>query len=65
MNMRRNIFYPTVDLGGEKTGIVGCEFPILNYLIYVASLGFGYEHWYGSTYRTPFSSLGIFSSIDS
>ena len=55
-----NIFYPTVDLAGEKSGIVGCEFPILNYLIYLVSLVFGYEHWYGRIIVLIFSSLGIF-----
>ena len=54
-----NIFYPTVDLAGEKTGIVGCEFPILNYLVYLASLVFGYEHWYGRIIVLIFSSVGI------
>jgi hypothetical protein len=54
-----NIFYPTVDVAGEKTGIVGCEFPILNYLIYLLSLIFGYQHWYGRIIVLIFSSLGI------
>jgi hypothetical protein len=54
-----NIFYPTVDLAGEKTGIVGCEFPILNYLVYLVSLVFGYEHWYGRIIVLIFSSVGI------
>src|SRR5688572_20790329 len=42
-----NFFLPRVDLAGEKTGIVGSEFPVLNYLIYIAYNIFGYEHWYG------------------
>ncbi|HEX8059529.1 MAG TPA: hypothetical protein VF473_01275 [Cyclobacteriaceae bacterium] len=26
-----NFFYPTVDVGGTRPGIVGCEFPIISY----------------------------------
>jgi hypothetical protein len=55
-----NIFFPTVDVGGEKTGIVGCEFPILNYLVYIISVPFGFEHWYGRLIVLVFSSLGIY-----
>jgi len=54
-----NIFYPTVDVAGEKSGIVGCEFPLLNYLIYLMSLIFGYEHWYGRLIVLIFSSIGV------
>ena len=55
-----NIFYPRLDIAGEKTGITGMEFPILNYLIYLFSLVFGYEHWYGRLINLVVSSLGIF-----
>jgi hypothetical protein len=55
-----NPFYPMVDVGGEKTGIVGCEFPILNYLIYLMSAVFGYEHWYGRLIVLTFSTIGVF-----
>ncbi|MBA4058027.1 MAG: hypothetical protein C0490_25140, partial [Marivirga sp.] len=56
-----NIFYPTVDLGGgEMTGIVGTELPLLNYLIYLVSLVFGYDHWYGRIIVLIFSSVGIY-----
>src|SRR5688572_19695697 len=53
-----NIFYPTVDVAGEKSGIVGSEFPILNYIIYLISLIFGYEHWYGRLVVLIFASIG-------
>ncbi|MBN1597984.1 MAG: hypothetical protein JW894_06795 [Bacteroidales bacterium] len=33
-----NILYPRLDFAGEKSGITGMEFPILNYLIYLVSL---------------------------
>lgn len=55
-----NIFYPTVDVAGDKTGIVGSEFPILNYIIYLVSLLFGYEHWHGRLVVLVFSSIGTF-----
>jgi hypothetical protein len=55
-----NILYPTVDVAGEKTGIVGCEFPLLNYLIYLTSLVFGFENWFGRLINLIISSLGVF-----
>jgi hypothetical protein len=55
-----NIFYPTVDVGGEKTGIVGCEFPILNYFVFLVSVPFGFEHWYGRLIVLLFSCVGIY-----
>lgn len=53
------IFYPRIDIAGEKTGITGMEFPILNYLIYLASLLFGYDHWYGRLINLIVSTIGI------
>jgi 4-amino-4-deoxy-L-arabinose transferase-like glycosyltransferase len=55
-----NIFFPKVDVCGEKSGIVGSEFPILNYLIYLISLPFGYEGWYGRLIVLIVSSLGVY-----
>ncbi|NOU48014.1 MAG: hypothetical protein HOO86_13265, partial [Bacteroidales bacterium] len=55
-----NIFYPRIDFAGEKTGITGMEFPVLNYLIYLVSLLFGYTHWYGRLINLFISSVGIF-----
>lgn len=40
------IWLPRVDMAGEKSGITGMEFPLFNYLIYLFSLVFGYDHWY-------------------
>lgn len=54
-----NIFYPRVDMAGELTGITGMEFPLLNYLIYLVSLVFGYDHWYGRLINLAVSSLGL------
>lgn len=55
-----NIFYPRIDVAGEKSGITGMEFPLLNYLIYLVSLLFGYQHWYGRIINLIVSSFGIY-----
>lgn len=54
-----NILYPRIDIAGEKTGITGMEFPVLNYLVYLVSLVFGYAHWYGRLINLLISSLGV------
>ena len=40
-----NLFYPSIDLAGEKSGIIGSEFTFYNYLIYILSSIFDYSHW--------------------
>jgi len=55
-----NILYPRIDIAGEKTGITGMEFPLLNYLIYLVSLVFGYTHWYGRLINLIVSGFGIY-----
>ena len=54
-----NILYPRIDIAGEKSGITGMEFPVLNYLIYLVSLVFGYTHWYGRLINLIVSSIGV------
>lgn len=54
-----NIFFPRIDIGGEKTGITGMEFPLLNYLIYLIAKIFGYQHWYGRLINLVVSSIGL------
>lgn len=54
-----NILYPRIDIAGEKTGITGMEFPVLNYLMFLASKVFGYQHWYGRIINLVISSLGL------
>ena len=39
--------YPRIDIAGEKTGITGAEFPLMNFLIFVCFKVFGFAHWYG------------------
>lgn len=54
-----NVFYPRIDIAGELTGITGMEFPLLNYLIYLVSKIFGYQHWYGRLVNLIVSSFGL------
>jgi len=39
--------HPRIDMAGEKTGIVGAEFPLFNFLSFLVSKLFGYQHWHG------------------
>lgn len=55
-----HFFYPQIDVAGEKSGITGMEFPLLNYLIYLVSKLFGYAHWYGRLINLIVSSFGIY-----
>jgi 4-amino-4-deoxy-L-arabinose transferase-like glycosyltransferase len=55
-----NIFFPRLDMAGEKTGITGTEFPTLNYLTYLLSLLFGFHDWFGRLVNLLISSAGIF-----
>lgn len=59
LEVDNNIFYPRIDFAGEKTGITGMEFPLLNYLIYLLAKIFGYQHWYGRLINLFVSSLGV------
>lgn len=54
-----NIFFPRIDDCGEKTGIVGMEFPLLSYAIYGVSAIVGYDHWYGRLINLIVVSFGI------
>lgn len=54
------MLYPQIDMAGNQPGIIGSEFPLFNYLIYLASLAFGYSHWYGRLINLVVSSFGIY-----
>jgi len=51
--------YPMMDNAGEKSGITGTEFPLLNKIIAQASYLFGWQHWYGRLINLIVTSLGI------
>lgn len=54
-----SLLYPMVDTGGERTGIIGSEFPFFQALIAGVSSVFGYDHWYGRLINLVISSLAI------
>jgi hypothetical protein len=57
---RANVLYPTTDVCEDKTGIVGCEFPALNYCVYITAKIFGFQDWYGRLIVLIVSSIGTF-----
>jgi len=54
-----NILYPRVDDNNGQTGIIGMEFPSMNYIYFLISKFFGYSHWYGRIINLFISSLGL------
>ena len=60
LEFNSNILYPMIDMAGEKTGIIGSEFPLLNYLVYLVSEVFGYAHWYGRLINLMACTVGIY-----
>lgn len=54
-----NILYPRIDDNQGKTGIIGMEFPSMNYLYFGIAKLFGYTHWYGRLINLVVSSLGL------
>ncbi len=53
-------WFPRVDETNGLTGIIGMEFPLLNYLHYLISLAFDYQHWYGRLINLLVSSIGMY-----
>ncbi len=53
-----NIFFPRVDHAGNLTGIMGSEFPIMNYLVFGLYKLFGVDWWQGRLLNLVVSSLG-------
>ncbi len=60
LEVDNNILYPRIDIAGNKSGITGMEFPLLNYSIYLVAEIFGYQHWYGRLINLIVSSFGLF-----
>lgn len=54
-----DFFHPKIDIAGNRTGIIGSEFPIFNALIAVPSYFFGYSHWYGRLINLIATSLAM------
>lgn len=59
LEIDNNILYPRIDDHEGWDGIVGMEFPLLNYSHYLVSTIFGYTHWYGRLINLIVSCLGI------
>lgn len=53
-----DILYPRIDIGGDLTGITGMEFPLLNWLIYLFSLLFGFHEWFVRLINLVVTSVG-------
>ncbi len=50
--------YPEVDMTGNKSGIIGAEFPLFPQLIAFANQLFGFQHWYGRIINLIVSIFG-------
>jgi len=55
-----SLLYPVVDMGGERTGIIGSEFPFFQSLIAGCNLLFGEAHWYGRLINLIVSSVAVY-----
>ena len=54
-----SLLYPMIDMGGERTGVIGSEFPLFQLLISFFSGAFGYDHWYGRLINLIVSSIAV------
>lgn len=57
--INNNILYPRLDMVGEKDGIIGTEFSVLNYLMYLSALVVGFHDWVGRLIVLIVSSFGV------
>lgn len=60
LQLDHNIFYPTIDENGATRGVIGMEFPVLSYSIYLVSEIGGYDHWYGRLINLVVVSVGLY-----
>ena len=60
-----NLLLPRVDETKGESGIIGMEFPSLNYIFFALTKVFNYKHWYGRLINLIVSSIGLlfFSKI--
>ncbi len=56
-----NLFYPTIDYGGESKGIMGTEFPVFQSLIASFYTVFGTNHWMGRAINLLISCCGFYA----
>ncbi len=55
-----NILRPTIDYSGDRSGIIGAEFPVFSYSIAMITKVTGYQHWIGRLLNLIVSTLGIY-----
>ncbi len=55
-----NILYPRVDDNQGKSGVIGMEFPVLQYMAYLLAAVFGNHFIWGRLLNLLISSIGIF-----
>jgi 4-amino-4-deoxy-L-arabinose transferase-like glycosyltransferase len=60
LEINSNILYPRIDHAGELTGIMGSEFPIMNYLVFWLFELFGVDWWQGRLLNLVTSTIGCF-----
>ena len=60
LEVNPTLWLPRVDETNGLTGIIGMEFPLLNYTHYCFSLLFDYQHWYGRVINLIVTSTGIY-----
>lgn len=55
-----NFFHPRIDDNAGGSGILVLEAPVLYYGMYLLSVPFGYQNWYGRLINLMVSSLGLY-----
>jgi hypothetical protein len=56
-----DLLHPRIDFAGERTGITGMEFPLLNAGTAIVGEVFGWTDWYGRVIVLLLSLLGVWS----
>ena len=54
-----DLLHPKVDDNQGGSGIIGMEFPLMNYLYYLVASVFGYSHWYGRIINAVITCFGL------
>ncbi len=60
LESRANILYPMIDMAGNKSVIIGSEFPFFNYLIYIVNYIIDSSNWAGGLINLIIYSIGIY-----
>ena len=60
VEVEADVLHPRIDDTNGLTGIIGMEFPLMNYIHYGISKVFGYTHWYGRQINLLVCSIGLY-----